>query len=313
MKRILLILFACILIPICNAQSDVSFLLMTENSETLIGSSETVLMGKIGDFTANAICQNDNCNSRFVIALKPIVNSREIIPSTPQRIKTEINLLIRIGDVVTGKVFESAAITLKGIGLSEEKAQISCFNMLDSYRDLITIMISNAQSQAESYYCSHCDEIINRCHSYAGRDEYEQAIYELISIPNVCKPCYERCQQEAVDVYKQHIDKVGQDLYARARAIWMEEQSVNAATRIASIMAQIDPHASIYPRVEELQNVITKKLNADEKREWELNLKKYEDSQKFKMNLVDAIRDIGVAWGNNQPQSVSRTIIRTWF
>lgn len=314
MKRVVLLLFISIINPIvCYSQSDVSFLILVEGSEVLKGSSESVLKGKVESFAADAVCQNDNCNSRFVIAIKPIVDSKEIVPTTPQRFKIEINLLVRIGDAVTKKVFETTSITLNGIGLSEEKALISCFNTLDNNREQLLVMIRKAQSKIMDYYCSHCDEIIKRCVSEANMDEYEYAIYEMVSIPNVCKECYERCQQEAVSIYKQHIDKVGQELYSKARTEWMKGQNVATANSVADIIAQIDPRASVYPRVEELQDLISQKLNADEKNQWELNLKKYKDRQSFKKSLIEAVRDIGVAWGENQPQSISRTIIRTWF
>lgn len=313
MKRVLFLSFICLLTSVCHSQSDVSFIAIVESQETLLGSSESVLKGKIYSILAEAGCQNDDCNSRFVIAVKPIVSSKEIVPTTPQRVKTEISLLIRIGDVKTGKVFKTTSITLKGIGLNEEKSLISCFNNLDKDNAQLSIMVREAQSEIENYYCTHCDEIIKRWINEANMDAYESSIYELVSIPNVCKTCYERCQQEAVAIYQRHIENVGQDLYAKARIEWMNGQNSEAANRVAAIMVQIDPRASIYPKVKELQNVITQKLDAEEKREWDLYLKKDNDNQSFKKSIVEAVRDIGVAWGENQPQSISRTIIRTWF
>lgn len=313
MKRVLFLSFICLLTSVCHSQTDVAFITIVESTESLMGSSESVLKSKICSIVAEAGCQNDDCNSRFVIAVKPIVNSKEIVPTTPQRVKTEINLLVRIGDVKTGKVFRATSITLKGMGLSEEKSLVSCFNAIDKEREQLSVMVRNAQSEIENYYCTHCDEIIKHCINNADMDAYESSIYELVSIPNVCKICYDRCQQEAVAIYQRHIDKVGQDLYAKARIEWMNGQDSEAANRVSALMVQIDPRTSIYPKVEELQNVITRKLNADEKSEWELYLKKYNDNQSFKKSIVEAVRDIGVVWGANQPQSISRTIIRTWF
>lgn len=50
-----------------------------------------------------------------------------------------------------------------------------------------------------------------------------------------------------------------------------------------------------------------RKLKADELREWNLQLKKYEDSQANKRSMIKACRDVGMAWANNQPQSIVKT------
>ena len=42
-------------------------------------------------------------------------------------------------------------------------------------------------------------------------------------------------------------------------------------------------------------------------------MKKYEDNQAFKLSIVEACRAIGVAWGQGQPQNVTKTIVRSWW
>lgn len=313
MKRLIILLFICVITTVCYSQPDVSFITVVEGDDILLGSSKSILEENVSNFLADAACINSRCNSRFVIAVKPIIKTKEIIPTTPQRVKMEIDVLVRIGDIRIGKVFQSTSITLKGIGLSEEKALISCFNTLDNYRESLNNLVKESQFQIENYYCSHCDEIINRHISVAQVDNYERTIYELLSMPNACKQCYERCQQEAISIYKQHIDITSQSLYAKARTEWMKGQNAEAANRVAAIMNQIDPRSSVYPKVEELQNDIIRKLNADEKRLWNMHIKKHNDNQIFKKSLIEAVRDIGVAWAENQPQSISKTIIRSWF
>jgi hypothetical protein len=41
--------------------------------------------------------------------------------------------------------------------------------------------------------------------------------------------------------------------------------------------------------------------------------KQYEDSQTYKKSIVKACRDVGMAWANNQPKSIAKTIIRGWW
>ena len=89
-----------------------------------------------------------------------------------------------------------------------------------------------------------------------------------------------------------------------------------------------------YPEVVKFRDEISAKLSADEKREWDMMVKKYEDEQAFKKQqyederdfrlqqhndeianqrmIIDACREIGVAWGKNQPKSVTKNITRLW-
>ena len=58
---------------------------------------------------------------------------------------------------------------------------------------------------------------------------------------------------------------------------------------------------------------VASKLKADDLREWNFHQKQYEDSQAYKRSIVKACRDVGVAWANNQPQSIVKNIIRGWW
>jgi hypothetical protein len=42
-------------------------------------------------------------------------------------------------------------------------------------------------------------------------------------------------------------------------------------------------------------------------------MKEYEDSQLFKRDIVDAVKAIGIAWGQNQPKTINKTIIKSWW
>ena len=61
-----------------------------------------------------------------------------------------------------------------------------------------------------------------------------------------------------------------------------------------------------------LYETISKKLLADEKKIWDFQKKQYDDKQIFKQSIVEACKAIGVAFGQGQPQNVTRNIISRW-
>ena len=87
----------------------------------------------------------------------------------------------------------------------------------------------------------------------------------------------------------------------------------DGANEVAQYLNAISPYSSCYQDVEKLRKEVASKLNADELREWNFQSKQYEDSQAYKKSIVKACRDVGMAWANNQPKSIAKTIIRGWW
>ena len=77
-------------------------------------------------------------------------------------------------------------------------------------------------------------------------NNYDEAIYLLTSIPEVCTDCYEKCMKLTQTVYKQKIDYEGSQLLKQARIEWMNGQDREAANRVADVMNGISPNSSAY-------------------------------------------------------------------
>ena len=93
----------------------------------------------------------------------------------------------------------------------------------------------------------------------------------------------------------------------------MKNQDAYGANEVARYLNTISPHSSCYQDVEKLRKEVASKLNADELREWNFQQKQYEDSLDYKRSIVKACREVGMAWANNQPQSIVKNIIRGWW
>ena len=154
---------------------------------------------------------------------------------------------------------------------------------------------------------------ISKVRTMASVGNYDEAISRMMAVPNVCADCYDKCQVAATSFYQQKIDAYGLQLLNKARNAWMKSQDADGANEVAQYLNTISPHSSCYQDVEKLRKEVASKLNADELREWNFQQKQYEDSQAYKRSIVKACRDVGVAWANNQPQSIVKNIIRGWW
>lgn len=250
---------------------------------------------------------------RFVLTAKVDVTSKDVVPSTPARVSEKMDVTFFVGDVIENKIYASCTVSLQGIGTNENKAFISAFSRLNPNQKDFCAMLEKAKNRIVDFYTNHCAEEITNARTMASIGNYDEAISRMMAVPNVCADCYAQCQSTATSLYQQKIDAIGLQQLNKARNVWMKSQDVEGANEVAKYLNTISPYSSCYKDVEKLRNEVTAKLKADELREWNLHLKKYEDRQANKRSMIKACRDVGMAWANNQPQSIVKNIIRGWW
>lgn len=260
---------------------------------------------------ANGIGDMDY-TQRFVLAAKVDVVQNDVMPSNPPKVSKKMELTLMVGDVVENKIYETCTMTLAGIGTSDAKAFVSAFSRVNPDNEDLQSMLAAAKDEIMNYYKNNCGYIISNANSLAVQQKYDEAIARLMSVPEVCKECYEKCQAAAAEIFGQKLDSECSALLNEAENEWMHSKDAEAAAKVAGIISRINPLWPDYQEAVKFRDEISAKLSADEKREWDMTVKKYEDQQRFKQSIVDACREIGVAWGKNQPQTVTRNIARLW-
>lgn len=311
MKRILFALTSFLLTAICCAQN--------------VGISAQIVDEKIPEEAArqletklqNALISNGFVNNgyveRYVLTAKVDITQKDISPTTPARISEKMDITLMVGDVIENKLYSSVTLSVAGIGTNDNKTFINAFRNIKEDNPKIQEMLNDAKTKIWDYYTNHCSEIIQKSNSLSSTQSYDEAIFLLSSVPNICDDCFMQCQQQAGVVYQQKIDSEATTLLEKAKTAWAVNQNEQGAKEVANIICQINPKSSIYNQVLSLRNTVNKKLQADEKREWDLKMKQYEDNQAFKRSLVDAATAIGVSWARNQPKTVYKTVIRHWW
>lgn len=250
---------------------------------------------------------------RFVLTAKINVISKDIVPSIPARVSEKMEVTFFVGDVIENKLYASATIILQGIGTNENKALISAFSKINPNQKDLVDMLSLAKGKIIDFYTNHCAEEIRKAQTMASIGNYDEAIARMMAVPNVCSDCYARCQENAVNFYQQKIDAFALQQLNKARNAWMKGQDAAHAEEIAEYLNAISPFSASYSEAEKLRNMISTKLQADEKYVRKMEEKRYADSIAFKKSIVKACRDVGMAWATNQPKSIVKTIIRGWW
>ena len=281
--------------------------------ETIPSEAVGILENKlVMALTANGFADNGYAE-RIVLTAKTDVVSKDIVPSTPAKVSQKVAVTFIVGDIVENKVYAAYTTTATGIGNNDMKAFVSAFTKISPRQAGLQDMLAEAKTKIIDYYKTNSDAIIINAQALAAMQKYDEAIFRLMSVPNIYNKSYKDCQSAAVAIYQQKMNDEAEKLLVKAKNIWASSPNDTGAQQVAGIISKINPKADNYQSVETFRKQVEDKLQDDAKREWDFQMKQYEDNQAFKRNIVSACRDIGVAYGKNQPRNVIRTIINGWW
>ncbi|MFN5323935.1 MAG: hypothetical protein ACK5C5_03360 [Bacteroidota bacterium] len=239
-------------------------------------------------------------NNRFVLTAGINTLSKTVTATAPAQILQELQINFFIADVVEKKVFSSSVVTVKGVGQTEEKSLLDGIKQVSPKNKEVVGFIDSGKKKILDYYMANCDMIIQKAKTQASQRNYESALSALNEIPMDIPECFNKVQVAANQIYLDYQNHLCDKNLAQAKAVWSAGLDKAAADEASVYLAQITPDAKCYGSAQALVNEIkdrTKEL-------WKFELKKYNDSVDLEKQRIKAWRDVGVAYGNNQPDVV---------
>lgn len=246
--------------------------------------------------------------SRFIITANVTVISKDVLGTAPANYAYTLDVTFYIGDGLDGNLFASYPMTLKGVGNNETKALISAFRTIRTNDKNLQSFISKAKEQIVNYYTTRCDLVIKQARMMENQNQFDEAIYSLITIPEASS-CYEKSLDVVNEIYNKKIERECKTKLQEARNYWNANPTVEGANTVAAILSEIDPRASCYKEVSSFANTVGKRVLELDGREWKFIVDKEIGLER---DRIKAIRDVGVAWGQGQPQNVHYNV-RGWW
>ncbi|MFK7947151.1 MAG: hypothetical protein AB8G11_06165 [Saprospiraceae bacterium] len=269
--------------------------------EKLPASAKNNLENRLGQIVSKSGMLGSSRGSRFIMSANISVLTKDIVPTTPVMHAYTLDVTLYIGDGMEGTSFSSYNITVKGSGRSETKAYINAIKNIKTnnpnYKDFIT----EGRTQIIAYYNARCDFIIKEAQTMATMEQFDKAIWTLTSVPKACESCWAKANDAVLAIYQAKIDQECKAYLNQANAAWNTGQDRAAAKRVAAILVQISPNSSCYPEAQTLYQTIGQRIREIDNREWEF---KWEKEIGLEKDRIQAIRDVGVAYGENQPQTI---------
>jgi hypothetical protein len=231
-------------------------------------------------------------STRFYMV--PMVNvlSKEITPSAPPMQALNLEFVFFIVDASSQTIFSQTSIQVKGVGQTEDKAYMQALKNLNVKAGQFKGFVEKGKEKIVEFYNSQCDVILKGAQALAGQKKYEEALFLLLSVPDVCRECFDKCMNLSVEIYKQYANYKCTEYMAGAKAAWANMNTDKAA----EFLGKITPDMECYQEAVQLVEEIKQKQLADGANVWNFKMKQYDDSVEKEKMMIQAGKEVAVAW-----------------
>jgi hypothetical protein len=230
--------------------------------------------------------------AKFVMVPVISIINKDVTRTAPIMTSLNMDVTISIVDVVRHNIFSQTNIQVKGVGNSEDKAYTQALNNINPRHGQFKGFIEKAKTKIVEYYNSQCDVIISSSKALAGQKKYQEALYNLLSVPDVSRECFDKCMQISIDIYQEYANQKCNEYLAAARSAWAGKE----LAKVEENLGKITPDMACYPQAEQLLAQITAAVEREGAGAWSFKMKKYEDDLDLKKMKIDAGRDVAKSW-----------------
>ena len=296
MKKIIAILFLTVVAIRSNAQvklDDFGRIILNTylpDNLSLPSEAKNLLVTKLNQITSNNGIGGSQANPRFIITANVNVGTKDILAGPPQMIAQNIDITFFIGDAETNTIFSNTTLSLKGVGTNENKAFIDALKTINPKNKEVIAFLEEGKIKIINYYSTNCDFIIKDAQTLVKQEKYDEAIYQLSLVPDVCQDCYFKCLETLTQIYQQKIDADCKVKFNEAKVTWSAAQTPDGAEKAGDILSTIHPMAACQPEISSFIKKIDAKLKADEKARWQFKMKQYADkiaAQKEQVRIAE--------------------------
>lgn len=274
-----------------------------ENSN-VPNDAKQILQSKLQQIATTNSLSGNSYNPRYIITAKANVLSKNVVAGPPQSIALNVEFVFFIGDAIDNIIYSTTNKTFKAVGSNENKAFIEAINQINTKDEIFKPLIEEGKNKIVNWYSTQCDFIIKNAETLATQEKYQEAIYTLISVPQVCKDCYTKCQDANKPIYIAYQNKECNKKLNEAKQKWSAEPTQKTAKVVATLLSLIYPDAPCYNEAEKLAEEVKKKIEDTEKKEWEFKMKKYNDNIEMEKQKLEIYKSVATEYAKRQPQTI---------
>lgn len=244
--------------------------------------------------TKNGVASMDYLGQFFLTAFV-VPQTKDVISSAPKKISETMDMTLYIADYTNKVIFASTSVAIRGVGETETKCYMNALKGMPLTSPDIEKFVREGRDKIIAYYNHEAENIIKKAQFLASTKQYAEALSLVVTVPAQCDK-YEEALQTGLAIYQQYLDNQCAINLAAARQAWAAEQNTIGAQKAGEYLAQILPDAACYDEAMGLYQEIKGKVLDD----WKFEMKKYQDSVDVEKERINAMREVGVAYGRGQ-------------
>lgn len=296
-QQILTLLFAAMSTMAVAQNCEIQLMVapVQQGEEVTDGLNEMLMTRLTNVLTQKGIAADPSFN-QFFITGKFTHFYKETLPGPPMQTAMHSMLTLYIGDVINQQVYATESFEVRGVGNSLERALLNAMSQLNGKNQKIEALTEKGKKKILDYYNNNYQTLIKKAEGAAALNEYGEALYYLVSIPECCNG-YGEAYALMDKLFTEKLTREGKQLLQLAQAVYYADPSAKGAAKAMQYLAMIDPSSPVQAEAAQLAQEIKKNTKSDYDFE---NRQKYNDAIALEKSRIDAARAVGVAWGNGQ-------------
>lgn len=125
-------------------------------------------------------------NTRFIMTANVRELNLEKSETAPVIYIYNLEVNLYIGDGIDGTLFSSCSLEVKAAGDSKDKAYMAALKKIKASDPQYQSFINEGKKKIVDYYTAKCDFIITKAQAKAKNQDFDAAIAELMSCPEIC-------------------------------------------------------------------------------------------------------------------------------
>ena len=267
--------------------------------------AKNLLLTKLNQITSNNGMSGSQANPRFIITANVNLGTKDIIAGPPQMIAQNLDVTLFIGDAITNSIFSNTTLNLKGVGTNENKAFLDALKTINPKNKEVLAFLEEGKNKIINYYSTNCDFILKEATTLSDQFKFNEAIYKLMMVPNVCKECYFTAKDAATLIFNKKIESECTEKLKEAKLIWAAEPTENGALKASAIMISIIPSNECKTGINKLASEIKNKLQLEQKKKYDFDMLEMQKSYDTELKIIDAQKEISIEYLRNQPKTVT--------
>lgn len=213
-------------------------------------------------------------SNQFILTANTVVLDKQVTATAPAQFIVELEVSFFVLNLVDNVIVDEMSYTVKGIDRLENKAVIQAINQIKPKSPQVRQFMDNTRESIITYYNTRIPAIVAKAQSLAAREEYYEAIYLLSGVPE-CVDQYPMVAEQMSAIYLKMLD------YEAAAAIQEAKGFVAIRDYESAIYALrgVNPVSGKSKDAMAVIEQIKSKIDADEQRKIDEELKKYEDAK----------------------------------